>query len=149
MAKFRYRLQNILNIKLKMEDQARQEFSNARIRLDEEEEKLAALIARKRSYEEQARALREGTLKVRDIEENKNAILTLEGYVSAQRVQVEKASRMLEQARLRMTEAMQERKTQESLREKAFEEFVREMNRTESKEIDELTSYTYGQKQEG
>lgn len=148
MAKFRYRLQNILNIKLKMEDQARQEFSSARIQLDEEEEKLAELIARKQTYEEEARKLREGTLKVRDIEENKNAILTLESYVSAQRVQVDKAARKLEQARIRMTEAMQERKTQETLREKAFEEFLREENRAESKAIDELTSYTYGQKQE-
>ncbi len=148
MAKFKYRLQNILNIKLKMEDQAKQEFSAARVQLDEEEEKLEALIDRKRGYEEQARRLREGTLNIRDLEENKNAILTLEGYVSEQRAQVDRAARKLEKARIRMTEAMQERKTQETLREKAFEEFVREENRAESKAIDELTSYTYGQKQE-
>ena len=47
-----------------------------------------------------------------------------------------------------MKVAMQERKTQETLREKAFDAFVREENRAESKVIDELTSYTYGQKQE-
>lgn len=148
MAKFKYRLQNILNIKQKMEDQARQEFSAARVQLDEEEEKLEALIERKRGYEEQARELRKGTLNILELEENKNAISTLEGYVSDQRVQVDKAARRLEKARLRMTEAMQERKTQETLREKAFEEFLREENRAESKVIDELTSYTYGQKQE-
>ena len=69
-------------------------------------------------------------------------------FVSAQRVEVDKAARRLEKARIRMTEAMQERKTQETLREKAFEEFLQEENRAESKVIDELTSYTYGQKQE-
>lgn len=148
MAKFKYRLQNILNIKLKMEDQARQEFSSARMQLDEEEEKLEALIERRRGYEEQAKELLKGTLNLREIEENKNAILTMNDYVSAQRVQVDKATRRLEKARIRMTEAMQERKTQETLREKAFEEFLREENRAESKVIDELTSYTYGQKQE-
>lgn len=148
MAKFKYRLQNILNIKLKMENQAKQEFSAARMQLDEEEEKLEALIARKNGYEERARELLSGILNIREIEDNKNAIITMEGYVAAQRAEVDKAARRLEQARMRMTEAMQERKTQETLREKAFEEFLQEENRAESKAIDELTSYTYGQKQE-
>lgn len=148
MAKFKYKLQNILNIKQRMEDQAKQDFSTARMQLDEEEEKLEGLMERKRGYEEQARVLREGTLNIRELEENKNAILTMESFVSAQRAEVDKAARRLERARLRMTEAMQERKTQETLREKAFEEFLREENRAESKVIDELTSYTYGQKQE-
>jgi len=35
---------------------------------------------------------------------------------------------------------------QEKLREKAFETFIKEENARESKEVDELTSYTYGQK---
>ena len=46
----------------------------------------------------------------------------------------------------KLQNAMQEKKTQERLKEKAFEEFVREENAKESKEIDELVSYTYGQK---
>ena len=148
MAKFRYKLQSILNIKMKMEDQAKQDFASARMALNEEEEKLEALIERRKSYEQRAKELLSGTLNIREIEENKNAILTLDGFVSAQRVQVDKAERRLEKARIRMTEAMQERKTQETLREKAFEEFLQEENRAESKVIDELTSYTYGQKQE-
>jgi flagellar FliJ protein len=41
---------------------------------------------------------------------------------------------------------MQESKTQAKLREKAFEAFLKEENAKESKEIDELVSYTYGQK---
>ena len=40
MAKFIYRMQSILDVKLKMEEQARMEFASARMRLDEEEEKL-------------------------------------------------------------------------------------------------------------
>ena len=38
---------------------------------------------------------------------------------------------------------MVERKTQEKLREKAFEEFKQELAYAEGKEIDELVSYTY------
>lgn len=148
MAKFRYRLQNVLNIKLKMEDMAKQEFSTAKMLLDEEEEKLYGLQARKKEYEQLARTLLNGVLNVREIETNQNAILTMDGYIAEQHLQVENARRKLENARERLKVAMQERKTQETLREKAFDAFVREENRAESKVIDELTSYTYGQKQE-
>ncbi len=148
MARFRYRLQNILNIKLKMEEQAKQNFSTARILLDEEEEKLAILRERKYGYEEYARKLLNGSLNVREIESNQNAILAMDGFIAAQQLEVSKAVRRLEAARERMTVAMQERKTQETLREKAFDEFMRDESRAESKAIDELTSYTYGQRQE-
>ena len=39
MAKFIYRMQSILDIKTKMEEQAKMEFAAAKMRLDEEEEK--------------------------------------------------------------------------------------------------------------
>ena len=47
MAKFVYRMQSILNIKEKMESQARNEFARARQHLNEEEEKLKGLTERK------------------------------------------------------------------------------------------------------
>ncbi|MBR1700973.1 MAG: flagellar export protein FliJ [Lachnospiraceae bacterium] len=147
MAKFIYKLQNVLNLKLKMEGQAKEAFSAARMALDEEEEKLQALKDRKRGYEEHARELLNGTLNMLEIESNQNAITVMDGLIAAQALQVQKAEQNLERARVEMTVAMQERKTQEILRERAFEEFLQEENRAESKAIDELTSYTYGQKQ--
>ena len=39
---------------------------------------------------------------------------------------------------------MQERKTQEKLKENAFEEFKHELGSEESKEVDELVSYRFG-----
>ena len=49
MARFRYRMQNILNIKLKLEDQEKQNFAMARNRLTEEEEILKG-YQEKRDY---------------------------------------------------------------------------------------------------
>lgn len=146
MARFRYSMQSILNIKLKMETQAKQEFSAARAALDEEEERLQALFARKAGYEEEAEELLAGILDLRAIEENKMAMVCMDNYIAEQRVQVAKAERDLEQARERLTEVMMERKTHETLKEKAFQQFLMDEKRQESKEIDELTSYTYGQK---
>lgn len=146
MSKFIYRMQNILNLKLKLEDQQKMEFAAARKRLDEEEEKLNLLFVRKAGYEEEGRRLREDDLNVQDILDNRNALLQMDDYIAFQRIQVAKAEEELEKERRKLKEAMQERKIQEKLRENAFEVFIREENAKESKEVDELVSYTYGQK---
>ena len=148
MARFRYSLQSILDIKVKMETQAKQEFSAAQNALNAEEVKLANLRKRKASYEQEACELLQGPLSVRDIEDNKNAILMMEQYIQEQKGCVARAKAQVELAREKLTEVMKERKTHETLREKAFEAFLQEENRQESKTVDELTSYTYGQKRQ-
>lgn len=146
MARFHYSMQSILDIKLKMETQAKQDFSTARAALDKEEELLRQLIDRKRGYEARAAQLLSGNLDLQEIEENKAAILSMDGFIADQRERVALAEERLEQARRRLTEVMQERKTHENLKEKAFEQFMTEENRREGKEVDELTSYVYGQR---
>ena len=148
MAIFRYSMQSILNIKLKMETQAKQEFAAAKNLLDEEEKKLAKLFERKAAYEEEARSLLTGTLNVRDIEDNKNAILMMDQYIAEQRQRVKRAEDKVEKAREKLSEIMKERKMHETLREKAFESFLQEEKRQEGKAVDELTSYTYGQERQ-
>lgn len=146
MARFRYRMQSILNIKVKMETQAKQEFAMARMALDNEERRLQELTERRQAYEEETRRLLYGGLQVGRIRESKEAVRCMDEYILEQEKRVQKAQELLERARVKLQEVMLERKTHEKLREKAFDEFMREENRRESKEIDELTSYTYGQK---
>lgn len=146
MARFRYSLQSILDIKIKMETQARQEFSVARNALDEEEEKLDALKGRKDFYEAESEKLRKGTLDFLAMEENRRSVLVMENFIDTQTKEVHRAEKNLERARIALTGVMMERKTHETLKEKAFENFLLEENRAESKIVDELTSYTYGQK---
>lgn len=146
MARFIYKMQSILNIKAKMEEQAKMEFASARVRLYEEEEKLQALNGRKAAYEEQGRELRKDSLKVREILENREAITRMEEFIAFQEQQVILAEEQLEKARYKLQIARQESKTQEKLKEKAFDEFLKEENSREAKEVDELTSYTHGRK---
>lgn len=146
MSKFVYRMQSILEVKKKLEEQARNDFAAARVRLTEEEEKLQILLDRKEAYEQKGRELRESALNVMEIIENKEAILRMDEFAAQQRLAVKRAEDLLEEARVALQNAMQESKTQEKLREKAFEAFVKEENAKEAKEIDELVSYTYGKK---
>lgn len=146
MARFIYRMQSILDIKAKMEEQAKMEFASARMHLDEEEEKLQILKDRKATYEDKGRELRKDSLKVMEIMENRDAIARMEEFIVFQMQQVKLAEERLEDARYKLQVARQESKTQEKLREKAFDEFMREENAREAKEVDELTSYTHGRK---
>ena len=101
--------------------------------MDEEEEKLELLFNRKAGYEEEGRRLREDSLNVQDIRDNRNAILQMDEYIAYQKVQVSKAEAELEKERQKLKEAMQERKIQEKLRENAFEAFMKEENAPEPK----------------
>ena len=68
---------------------------------------------------------------------------TMKTLMRRQMIEVHKAERVLEDARKALNEVMMERKTHEKLKEKAFEQFKAELNAEESKEVDQLVSYTY------
>lgn len=147
MAKFIYRMQNILNIKYKLEDQAKTEFMMANRTLQEEENKLEILEKRKAFYEEEGRTLLAKNLQMDKIRENRQAILRMKEFIEKQIKRVEEAKRQVEIKAAKLSELMQERKAQEKLKEKAFQVFLQEENSKESKEIDELISFTYGKRQ--
>ena len=115
----------------------------------EEEEKLQGLINRKEAYLEEGRRVRSDVLHVGDLKDNRNAMLIMDEMIEAQKGQVARAQEVVEAARLKLQEVMQERKMHERLKEKALEQFMREENAAEGKAVDELTSYTYGQRGKG
>lgn len=148
MAIFRYGMQNVLNIKEKLEEQEKQNFAMMRVRLTEEEEKLEALKARREQVALEGKKMREDKIDILSIKENTALASYIDEEIKGQRVKVMAAEKNLENARKRMQDAMQERKIHEKLRENVFEEFMKEEGIKEAKEIDELTSYVYGQKDE-
>lgn len=149
MAKFRYRMQSILNIKYQLETQAKMELGKAQMALNEEQAKLERLIERKAAYLEEGRRMRRETLSVNDLRDNRNAVLIMDELIVAQRIEVAKAAEVVELARQKLTEIMQERKMHEKLKEKALLQFLDEEKAAEAKVVDELTSYTYGQRGKG
>ena len=146
MAKFVYRMQSLLDIQYQLESQAKREFGRAQMRLNQEEDKLQVLIDRKAAYLEEGRRMRNDRLHIMDLKDNRNAMLIMDDMIETQRGQVALAQKAVDEARRRLQEVMQQRKMHEKLREKAFATFVREENAAEHKAVDELTSYTYGQR---
>ena len=146
MARFHYKMQGILDIKEKLETRAKQDFAEANRRLAEEKEKLATLQARKEAFLEEGIDLRMERIDVRKIKENKLAVMKMDEYISKQMIQINQAARAVERTRAVLQELVQECKAHEKLKENAFAEFMKEEQNQESKEIDQLTTYTHGQK---
>ena len=146
MARFKYRMQNILKLKQKLEDQSKMAYANQRRKLTIEEEKEQKLKDEKNRYEEEGARLRSEKLNVREIMENIRGVKTMGILVEEQHKAVEREEEKLEKRRRELEKVMKERKAQEKLRERAFRRFIQEENAAEGKVIDELTSYTYGNK---
>ena len=143
MAKFVYRMQSILDIKYKLEEQERTAYGIASQRLQEENTKLQQLMLRRIEDEKHAAELAIGLIDVRAIQENKRAIDVMKSLIRDQIMKVHAAEKNLELARKRLNAVMVERKAHEKLREKAFEQFKQELAAEEAKEIDQLVSFNY------
>ncbi len=143
MAKFRYRMQNILNIKMKLEDQAKIAYGIANRKYQEEQQKLQSMLVRRIGYEKRLRDMMEGELDLKAVHNAREAVNSMRILIRRQMVEVHKAELELEDARLALSNIMTDRKTHEKLKERAFDDFKKELRDTEGKEVDELVSYTY------
>ena len=139
MAKFIYRMQNILDIKLKLESQAKIAYSQANAAL-----RLLKLFERKNAYDNRAKELVEGKIDLLEIKKCRQAIESMKVLIRRQMMQVQVAEKNVEAARQKLEEVMKERKTQEKLREKDFEDFKQQLAQEDNKVVDELVSYSYG-----
>ena len=144
MKKFRYSMQSLLLIKQKLEDQAKAAFSAAQQRLNEEEERLVMQERKREAYLEEKREVMAGKLDVPKLNRLQSAVENMDEQIVYQKQAIKKAELALKAAQERLVESMMERKTQERLRENAFEVYRQEMNAEEQKEIDERTSFQYG-----
>lgn len=143
MKKFRYQMENLLQMKRKLEDQVKIAYGIARLRLNQEEQKLEQLKQKKSSFEDELRNLRSSRLDILRIRQYEQAIDVVKLNIKQQTTVVKNSVQRLEVARIRLNDAMVERKIQDRLKEKAFEVYVLEFDAEERKEVDELNSFQY------
>lgn len=144
MKKFRYSMESLFEIKQKLEEQAKAAYAAAKMRLSEEEERLLALQKKKEAYIEEQREVMSHFIFVPKLNALQIAVDTTDERIQRQKQNVRKAEIAVRAAEERLINSMTERKTQERLRENAFEEYKQEMNAEEQKEVDERTSFQYG-----
>lgn len=144
MARFKYKMQNILELKKKLEEQQEMALVAARLNLSDEEDKLESLYARKKNYEETLRESCKNKLNINAIKLETSAYESMDYFIGLQKIEVKKAEGKVELEQNKMREAMKERKTQEKLREKAFNNYLKELATEEVDTVDELVAYKYG-----
>ena len=131
MAKFVFKMQNILAVKEKLESQAKAEYGLEISKLREEEQLTECL---------------HDTLDMPRIKQYEQAVEDMKICIREQQHIIKQQEEKVAKARKKLDDAMKERKTYEKLKERAFEEFKLELNAAEQKEVDELVSYRYGVK---
>ena len=146
MAVYKFKMQSVLDIKEKLETQAKQDFANANLKLLEEEALLDKIVRKKESYVEEGVKLRDGIIDPVSIEINKRAVEVMEDQEEAQKKEVAIARKNVDAARKKMMDARMETKTYEKLKEDDFNEFMMEQGKIESKEIDELNSFRFSER---
>jgi len=138
MARFRFRLQSVLNLREKLENQKELEYAEALRILAEERAKEQALAAEKDgcvahvkrivSGESEAGVTVSSSLRMdlHEIARYNGYIEILKERIIAQKKVVAEAEAMTEVRRLALVEAMRDRKTIEKLRENALDEYIQE-----------------------
>lgn len=148
MARFVYRMQSVLNIKQKTEGQIKMEFAAAQAELNKQIDIFDEYVKRKEAYLVEGEELRNAeTLKLQDILDNQYATAQMDVMIASQAKVVAQHEEIVEKVRIRLTKAIQERKMQETLRERAYAEWIEEEKQEEAKENDQRTSFTYTQRQ--
>lgn len=143
MVKFKYNMQGILELKYRLEDQAKGAFALAKQRYEAELDTLAGYKREKQEYEDALRRLMMGNLDFREIQAARVGIVAKEDAIKKQRRAVTRAEHEMEAASDKLKELMIDRKTHEALKEKAFEQYKKEAADEEMKETDELVSYRF------
>lgn len=143
MARFKYRMQNILDIKIKLETQARNEYGMANQKYQSEQEKLQKLVLKRVSYEAKLKELMNDIIDVKAVNNARNDVNTMKSLIRTQMFEVKKAEDEVGIKRTALSEIMADRKTHERLRDKEFDKFIQEEKTAEAKEIDQLVSFTF------
>ena len=148
MARFVYKMQSVLNIKQQTENQTKMEFAMAQAELNKQLDILEEYVTRKENYLREAEELRnDDSLKLQEILDNQYATAQMDVMIKQQTSVIKQYEDRVEQVRIKLTRNIQERKMQETLRDRAFSEYLEEQKQEEAKENDQRTSFTYGQRQ--
>lgn len=143
MAKFIFNMQGLLNIKEKLEEQAKTEYGKALNKLEEEKNILLNIENEKQQNILNFKQSIDKGVKPNYINSINQYLHILDKKIEQQAVNVDNAKQFAEEKRLALLEAMKQRKVFEALKEKAKENYFKEELKNEQKIIDEIVSYKY------
>lgn len=143
MSTFKYELENVLNIREKLEGIKQKEYAQS----------LAALENEKRIKQQIENSLTRITLVFKDtisdaidprmikMQQNYHSLLKTQEVLAVKNVAV--AKKKTNKQRNELLNAMKNKKTLEVLKEKKFEQFIQQEKKDEQQIVDEIVSFAY------
>jgi len=150
---FKYKLQSILNIKEKIEEEEKEKLSKLLFEKANEEAVLQHLKDRKFQSQEEMKAKQlQGAMDMEELKRYEAHLKKMEFLIQNQVLRIRELDMKIEQQRQVVIKATQERKMFDKLKEKHKDRFMVEQDREERKFIDELAISRFqrdkGEKQE-
>lgn len=143
MSGFNFRLQTLLDLKLRLEDNLKNELGKAIKNLEEQKE---LLCRQENKLDEQISHAREEASKgitVAKLREYNMYMSFLKQQIQMSEENVKNARKTADKYRERLARALQERRALEKLKERKYEEFLKEQLKHEQVLNDEITSYKF------
>ncbi len=144
MKGFKFRLESLLNIKDKLEQQAKIAYGEEVSKLNNEKKKLDDLYVSKEENTQKQRESFTGTIDIFSFNQYRNYATKLDEMILNQIQAIKVQEIKTEEAREKLAEIVKERKAFEKLKEKELEEYKKEVQLAEDKLVDELVTYKFG-----
>ncbi len=143
MAKFVFRLQPILNLKIQLEDNLKNELGKSIQRLEKEKRILKAI-----DHEKEENILNFNSISIQGVAVGKlkdysSYISLLHDRMNNQKENVNQAEKIVDKNREKLVKAVQERKMLEKLKENKYQDFLVEQQKEEQRLNDQFTSFKF------
>lgn len=149
MAKFKFRMEQILNIKRQMEESIKIDLANAIRNIKEEKDKLDSLNMQKKDNIGQFKESMAKGMNVQKMKEYNSFIDLLETRINSQKKAINEAETVADKIRERLVQVVKEKKILEKLKEKQFEDWKLDQQKREELTLGEIAGYKYIERKVG
>jgi flagellar FliJ protein len=149
MPGFKFRLQTVLNIKMQKENSLKNELGKAMQRLEVEKKNLSSIIIEMENCIDNFNSESSKGVTVDRLREFSAYIPVLKEHVQIQKERVKYAEQDVDNIRVILIKAVQEREILDKLKEKQYKEYMEEQVKKEQKVVDEIVSYKYSKNDQG
>ena len=138
---FRFKLQRVLDLKLKQEDEKKNQIATLMQAIKTKEDELEALISEKKQKEFSLNDNRKRGISILEIRNINQYLLFLDKKINTLRIEIRSMESNLNQKRQEYLELQKERKTFEKLKEKDYEKYLYNEKKEEEKMIDQIVTF--------
>ncbi len=146
MAGYKYKLQNILNLKENIEKDKKNQFGAAMQRLETEKERLTEFEKELSDYKERFADETSAGIPVNQLKLLMDYVEYYKRSISNQKVKIKMAEDYVEECRLELIEASKDKKMLEKLKSVDFQNYQYGEQKKEDKLVDDLVTFKEGKK---